>query len=102
MGKIQAPPEPQSWLFMQPSSWLLEHLPAICSARYPFTQMARSARPSRLVSVSAQESPVLLPLQFTSSNCHLRDRVAEDEEQVGPGSHHSFRSFWPGTLSGPS
>src|SRR2546429_3875340 len=87
---------------MQPRNWLLEHLPAICAAPKTVTQMARSARPSRLVSIRAQESPVLLPDQIRSSSCHLRDAVAEDEEQVGPGSHHSVRSFWPGTSSAPS
>ena len=25
----------------------------------------------------------------------------EEEEHVGPGSHDLFRSFWPGTSSGP-
>jgi len=45
---------------------------------------------------------VLVPDQFTSSSCHLRDAVVEDEEQVGPGSHHSSTSFWPGWSSGPS
>src|SRR5437667_5768191 len=98
---MQVPPE-QSWFLTHPSNGLLEHLPAICAAPKTVTQMARSARPSRLVSIRAQESPVLLPDQIRSSSCHLRDAVAEDEEQVGPGSHHSFRSFWPGTSSAPS
>src|SRR6266851_2492022 len=102
IGRIQVPREPQSWFLMQPRSWLLEHLPAICAAPKTVTQMARSARPSRLVSIRAQESPVLFPDQITSSSCHLRDAVVEDEEQVGPGSHHSFTSFWPGTSSAPS
>src|SRR2546427_7630737 len=87
---------------MQPRNWLLEHLPAICAAPKTVTQMARSARPSRLVSIRAQESPVLLPVKLTSSSCHLMDAVVEDEEQAGPGSHHSFRSFWPGWSSAPS
>src|SRR5882724_8214815 len=102
LGKIQVPPEPQSWFLMQPRNCLLEHLPAIRAAPKTVTQMARSARPSRLVSIRAQESPVLVPDQFTSSSCHLRDAVVEDEGQVGPGSHHSSTSFWPGWSSGPS
>src|SRR5439155_24674462 len=93
VGRIHLPPEPQSWFLMQPRNWLLEHLPPICAAPKTVTQMARSARPSRLVSISAQESPGLFPDQTRSSSCHLRDAVVEEEEQAGPGSHHSLRSF---------
>src|SRR5439155_14037957 len=101
VGRTQVPPEPQSWFLRQPRNWLLEHLPAICAAPKTVTQTARSASPSWLRSMRAQASPVLLPVQFTSSNCHRRESVVEEEEHVGPGSHSPLRSFWPGWSSGP-
>src|SRR5882724_12471168 len=101
LGKIQVPPEPQSWFLMQPRNCLLEHLPAIRAAPKTVTQTARSARPSRLVSIRAQASPVLPPDQLVSSNCHRRESVVDEAEHVGPGSHSLLRSFWPGTSSRP-
>src|SRR5438445_644377 len=86
---------------MQPRNWLLEHLPAICAAPKTVTQMARSAIPSPFMSIRAQASPVLLPVQLTSSNCHRRESVVEEVEHVGPGSQSPLTSFWPGWSSGP-
>src|SRR5439155_17652035 len=101
VGRTQVPPEPQSWFLRQPRNWLLEHLPAICAAPKTVTQTARSASPSWLRSMRAQASPVLLPVQFTSSNCHRRESVVAEEEHAGPGSHSPLKSFWPGWSSGP-
>ena len=101
VGKTHFPPEGQFWSLVQARVWSLEHLPAICALPKTVTQTARSASPSWLVSNRAQASPVLLPDQLRSSNCHRRESVVEEEEHVGPGSHRPLRSFWPGWSSGP-
>src|SRR5262249_9549223 len=91
----------QSWSLMHPRNVLLEHFPAICAAPKTVTQTARSASPSWLVSKSEQTSPVLLPVQLTSSSCQRSESIELEVEHDGPGSQRPLTSFWPGTSSGP-
>jgi len=74
---------------------------AICPLAVPWTtvtQTARLAFPSLSVSKSRQASPGLLPLQLVSSKFQVY-RVAP-MPQAGPVQNW-FKSFWPGSSSGP-